>query len=392
MMMMRASCRDDTVEKDCIKLVFDNMMMMKEQQQQQSAANATATANNTPTTIATTESASSSSTDNNNYNHHHPYYPWWFVTLLRDVLTNGAYGPWHHFSTVGTTPPIRFCAIGKNACTEWRRVFKALNAPEFCNRDNGGGGGGGGAECKSQFNTATVLSTDPHMVPNAVFIRDPLERLLSAYLDKCIKPNIRKMQGHCEPNIVFGTDYLERIANNDGNNKMRKRGDDEATTTTTTRALPDLRQTLQNRDKELFAAYVDLLPLKWNVHFVPQAITCDLYRNFHTYDFVGVMGKQFMSELDRMVRRYGGDRGDSSSSILASVLNDTFQYQSKLQNESIAKMNSGSDNSHGTRAPSKVSMYYSARSVRRALEYISIDYVTFGLEVPQWATEMLGND
>lgn len=155
-----------------------------------------------------------------------------------------------------------------------------------------------------------------------------------------------------------------------------------------------MTQTLQNRDKEMFAAYVDLMPLKWNVHFVPQAITCDLYRSIHTYDFVGVMGKQFMSELDRMAQRYGGGESSSSSSssLLALVLNDTFEYQSKLQNESIALLNLGADNKHGTKAPTKVARYYSARSIRRALEYLSIDYVTLGLEVPEWAKEMLRDD
>ena len=383
-------CDETSIERDCIKLVIDDIMMKNQQQQQQQQQGNTT---HTNIDIASNEDIMP--------------YPWWYTTLLRDILTNGAYGPWHHFSTRSTNPPIRFCAIGKNACTEWRRVFKALNAPEFCNTGNTNQANAkdDSSECKSQFNTATPLSQDPTAVPNAVFIRDPLERLLSAYLDKCTKPNIRKTQGHCEPNSIFGADYLKRTAKNSngGNNivqiQQHQTQEEQSSSDEMTNAIPDLRRTLQKSEKELFAAYVDLLPLKWNVHFVPQAITCDLYRNIHTYDFVGIMGKQFMSELERMVHRYGGGGEDassssssSSSSLVASVLNDTFQYQSKLQNESIAKMNLGSDNTHGTRAPSKVSKYFSARSVRRALEYLSIDYVTFGLEVPDWATEMLWND
>ena len=135
-------------------------------------------------------------------------------------------------------------------------------------------------------------------------------------------------------------------------------------------------------DKALFAAYVDLLPLKWNVHFVPQAIFCDLYRNIDNYD-VYKMGTDFMSELDRMANKYGG--------MLPQILDDTFQYQSKLTNESSIT-NLGTDKAHGTKAPSKVSKYYSSRAVRRALEYLSIDYVTLGLEVPIWAREMLYKD
>merc|ERR1719253_1342715 len=81
-----------------------------------------------------------------------------------------------------------------------------------------------------------------------------------------------------------------------------------------------LRDTLS--DKELFAAYVDLLPLHWNVHFVPQALFCDLYRDIGTYDFVGVMGRSFPSELGRMADRYGGR--------LPAVLDDVFRYRAAL--------------------------------------------------------------
>jgi len=87
-----------------------------------------------------------------------------------------------------------------------------------------------------------------------------------------------------------------------------------------------------------------------------------------------------MSELSRMANKYGGE--------LPRVLNDTFQYQSKLSND----INIGSDSNHGTKAPAKVARYYTARAVRRALEYLSIDYITLGLEVPIWAKEMLLRD
>mmetsp|Transcript_43297 Transcript_43297/g.73855 ORF Transcript_43297/g.73855 Transcript_43297/m.73855 type:complete len:144 (+) Transcript_43297:2-433(+) len=135
----------------------------------------------------------------------------------------------------------------------------------------------------------------------------------------------------------------------------------------------------------MFATYVDLLPLQWNVHFVPQALFCDLYRTIQDYDFVGYMGKDFMYELERMVTRYGG--------LLPTALEEYFRYQSKLANESGAVVeNVGSDKQHGTKAPAKVAQFYSARALRRALEYLSIDYVALGLDVPEWAREMLRND
>ena len=88
-----------------------------------------------------------------------------------------------------------------------------------------------------------------------------------------------------------------------------------------------------------------------------------------------------MSELNRMANKYGGE--------LPRVLNDTFEYQSKLG----SGINIGKEkNGHATQAPAKVAKYYTARAVRRALEYLSIDYITLGLEVPIWAKEMLLRD
>lgn len=88
-----------------------------------------------------------------------------------------------------------------------------------------------------------------------------------------------------------------------------------------------------------------------------------------------------MSNLDCMANKYGGS--------LPRVLNDTCNYQSKWKDG----INIGADTKHGTKAPAKVRKYFTARAVQRALEYLSLDYITFGLDVPIWAKEeMLMND
>eukprot|EP00956_Cyclotella_meneghiniana_P026206 scaffold56133_cov71-Cyclotella_meneghiniana.AAC.5 len=339
-----ADCNDDLVESACIQMIVDQFKQQSTEYNRQSI-----------------------DSDNLNVSAIQPL-PWWFQTLLRDIPTNGAYGFWHHFSTSSTVPPMKFCAIGKNGSTEWRKVFKALNAPEF-----------GGLE-KSKYNTKKLLDDDStEMIPQTVFLRDPLERLLSAYLDKCVKDNIRRTQGHCEPNAIFAKDWMNRRAakadkstiKSDGANNKPKDDKEEILS-------PQHDEVSQDVDKEMFAAYVDLFPLKWNVHFVPQAIFCDLYRNIQDYD-VYYMGKSFMSELDRISTTYGG--------LLPDTLNEIFDYKSQLD-----KIVVGAENNHGTQAPAKVARYYSPRAVRRALEYLSIDYVTLGLEVPGWARDMLRND
>ena len=328
-----ADCEDNVIEKDCIARIINEFQQQQTENIRNEQQHLIGTNNQKPL-------------------------PWWFQTLLRDIPSNGSFGFWHHFSTSSTTPPVRFCAIGKNGSTEWRKVFKALNAPEF------------GGEEKSKFNTKYALKED---TPKTVFLRDPLERLLSAYLDKCVKDAVRESQGHCEPNSIFASDWMEKQAAKAGKTKVEKN----------VILSPELADVAQDSEKEKFAAYVDLFPLKWNVHFVPQAIFCDLYRTIDEYD-VYYMGKSFMLELHRMSTKYGG--------VLPDTLNEIFNYQSQLDKTENAKDNVGASNRHSTRAPAKVAKYYSPRAVRRALEYLSIDYVTLGLEVPDWAREMLRND
>jgi hypothetical protein len=118
-------------------------------------------------------------------------------------------------------------------------------------------------------------------------------------LNKCVIARTRQVEKHCEPNIVF----------NARPNMMDEKGV----------TYPSLLEHLEGKDKQMFAAYVDVLPLKvrspglfflnifffiypklkkicrglvimmhfcvvvrptkWNVHFLPQAIVCNLHQN-----------------------------------------------------------------------------------------------------------------
>ena len=74
------------------------------------------------------------------------------------------------------------------------------------------------------------------------------------------------------------------------------------------------------------------------------------------------------------------------------VLNESFGYQKyTLRSKGINKhQNIGiSDADDGTQAPAKVKQFYTAQSVRRALEYMSVDYVLLGLDIPNWARQIL---
>ena len=320
-----ADCKDNEVEKDCIKTVIHQFNKRRNQ-------------NNTDLALQPM--------------------PWWFQTLLRDIPTNKAYGLWSHFSTNFANKLVKFCAIAKNGSTEWRKVFHELNAHEF---------GGVG---KHNYKTKKMLDED---TPKIVFLRDPLERLLSAYLDKCIK---NKNEGQCEPNIIFASDFVEQKAIKAGKVQMLQDVKENI-------LFPELAEVAQDSDKEKFATYIDIFPLKWNVHFTPQAISCDLYRNIGQYD-IYFMDKSFVSELDHLSTKYKG--------LSPAILDSVFHYKSLNAEMNSKKGNVGASNDHATKAPTKVEKYYSPRAVRKALEYLSIDYVTLGLSVPEWAREMLKKD
>ena len=157
----------------------------------------------------------------------------------------------------------------------------------------------------------------------AVFLRDPLERFLSAFVDKCIRYPYQK---HCQPNLLFSSSedsirQSEHLAS--GRNTSQRQQRHSRTykdRTLTTDLIPSPAQRQQRRRQELnpvnnnnnnnvsvvtktattttttaadyqymFDAYIDIFPLSWNVHFYPQALYCNgLFLDLlDEYDFIG---------------------------------------------------------------------------------------------------------
>ena len=136
--------------------------------------------------------------------------------------------------------------------------------------------------------------------PKFVVLRDPLERYLSAFLDKCVNRK-NAWQKHCEPWDVFRPDS--------GNDMMKE---------------------IKGDDRVMFEAFVHASPLKWNMHFLPQALLCDgLYRTIHEYDYIARMGPSFYSDLQKMGLMFGPKADDAMQEI--------FDYKTKLKEENSTK-------------------------------------------------------
>jgi len=256
--------------------------------------------------------------------------------MLRDIKANGGiHGAWHNLTILD--PPMDFCTIEKIATTQWRNVQCSLNEGKEAIWNS--------RPC--QLDRTKLASRNRSDVSRVVMLRDPLERLLSGYLNKCADGRRRKIEGSCEPMSVF----------------------DET----------DMTLRIREDPKQLFAAYVDGFPLKWDMHFFPQSMYCDLlFRHVDDYDFVGRMDQGFYGQLRNMTSKFGG------GSRLSEAFDKVFDLSFRL---SVGRGNGNVGTE--TQALKHVNKYFTAASVRRALEYFAVDYIRLGLEIPGWVDDIL---
>jgi len=318
---------------------------------------------------------------NNPGTKYHDRWEWWFRTLLRDLVgknianRNHLTGRWHilQFKEVGSpaangngkgaaaaAPRLQMCVYEKGGTKSWKKLQCEHNRDYY--RDVIG------VPEKPNFNHCwmeqppydevlshkTNTTTTAYKSERVVFVRDPLDRFLSGFLDKCVA---RGDKGdHCEPVSVFA----------EGKHK-------EQSTTTTQRSPIE---TMLWDKRRTFQAFVDTFPLTWNMHFFPQSFNCGgLYKTIGDYDFVGSMGTNFYRDLETMQKRYPG---------LEPGFEEIFKLSTRLRSES-GNVNKGVE----TGAAKKVLEFYTPHTVRRVLEYYAIDYIALGLPIPEWAEEML---
>ena len=270
--------------------------------------------------------------------------PWWFRTLLQEsaVITS----QWWMLLK-SNDPPLRQCQLPKVGSKQWSMFIHILNGDPNPHKPDG----------KNRTNSWNERGRND-AGPKFVVLRDPLERYLSAFLDKCVNPK-NAWQKHCEP-------WENGFSSDPGNKIMAE---------------------LRGDHRVVFEAFVHASPLKWNMHFLPQALLCDgLYRTIHEYDYVARMGPSFYSDLQAMGQMFGKKADDA--------IQDIFDYKSKLreekeENRGAGGVNQGSPQGIEMKASEKVLEYYTPELVRTVLEYTAIDYVLLNMTVPEWAEEML---
>lgn len=267
---------------------------------------------------------------------YHTKFPWWFRTLLRDmqIPRNGMFGIWHQLQ-FDHPRTLELCVYEKGGTKKFRNAHcRNLNdgvLPKDARRMS--------ACYMKQRRFDMYAVTD-----RVVFLRDPLDRFLSGFLDKCIRrPDV---VDHCEPTTVFYNKSTSPVHN----------------------LLWDKRF--------FFDMYVDTLGLQFNMHFFPQAMQCGgLYHSLDSYKFVGSLGTDFYRDLRTFSERYPELQDD---------LEAVFKLSQRGEQDNEGGVETGAAN--------QVLEYYTPRTVRRVLEYFAIDYVMLNLSIPQWAENMLLED
>jgi hypothetical protein len=95
----------------------------------------------------------------------------------------------------------------------------------------------------------------------------------------------------------------------------------------------------------------------------------------------GPGGGAFADAIERVFRpSRGGGGGDGKEAVAVAVIGD----KARRRSYDAAR--------HPTNAPEYVREYFTAASVRRALEYFAVDYVELGLEIPGWVHDVLAED
>lgn len=223
---------------------------------------------------------------------------------------------------------LAFCLIEKNACTSWSATLGGLELPALSNN-------------KPRFDlvSRTFSPRKAQAVfsradtTRAVFVRDPLERFLSAFLDKCFEKGCSNP--HCLP-----------------------RNPSEAGSPVSFRRAVEW---LQRQS-----------PATVDGHFKPQARHCELYQRLPEYNVVVLMRPETldkdaacvleMANLTRLdIRGFSGHHEQHPQ-----------QGRLELTSDLLRK-------------------FYTPMAARKVMQFFREDYDLFGLPQPAWITEADGS-
>ena len=255
-------------------------------------------------------------------------------------------------------PSFVYCPIAKSGCTIWKQLFRRMKGLDYLNTEFNIVHG---SKNKLQSNRLYKLETrqadeilgDPDVI-HATFVRDPLERALSAFLDKCHKSQWKA--SWCVPFTV--------IANNSDSDRDSDSG------------------SVVKKQKSLFDLFINRIifadpskSAKWHIedyHSVPQNWFCDLWK-YHT--------------------RYKIYRSENKTHT--KMFLESLNLWDKLGSYGWTKNNNGSllDYSvyHSVNAKTKIFKYFTPYMAGKLISWYKSDYILFNIEIPNFVCDFFDN-
>mmetsp|Transcript_20456 Transcript_20456/g.56747 ORF Transcript_20456/g.56747 Transcript_20456/m.56747 type:complete len:468 (+) Transcript_20456:118-1521(+) len=245
---------------------------------------------------------------------------------------------WDNSPLVDVAHKFVFCEIPKVACTDFKRLFRRL---------------GGEPDYESQApwihdpkmngilrltdfrdEVARRIMMDAKWT-KAVFVRDPMERLLSGFLDKCREPVGTRYDIHCPfaGEVSFGT-FMRYIFGQ--------------------------------------AARHSLGAMAMDEHWRPQHMVCDLRSWLPYYQFQGNFSHlrehtKFLLQGTGLFDEFGRGWGNDSGAT------DLFEVKADW---------------HQTSTSDKIKKYYTKELADLARDFYRVDYELFELPLPRWYYEL----
>jgi len=225
------------------------------------------------------------------------------------------------------------CMIEKNACSSWNKVLAPLvgaigpywNVPDHFTAD-----------------TAESVFRNPKSI-RAVFVRDPLERFLSGFLDKCV--------GSCD-----NTYCLPRIPYLAGKQMENHPG---------TVSLMEFIDWMEQEPEQLH--------LLLDGHFRPQSSHCELDKRLNEYNAIGIMtaptlGRDAICLLQKAGLQSLNEYADSS-------IFDDFSANETAMNQE---------------AQTLLKQYYTPEAAQKVMKLYEADYRLFEFQQPSWLQAATG--